>query len=121
MSAQVYLTIDEVWLDGITPSADLSALLAQELQALCQQKEVLAALQQLPGTEIARIDGGRLGSGAARGPAGALSLGQDLAAIVTRSLLDLGTSTQHTDSAHSQSPAHSQSVGLSCFGSKEQP
>lgn len=117
MTARVHLTIDEVWLEGISPAGDLSELLTRELRALCLRPEVLSALQALPGVEIDRIDGGRLGSGAmaAHGPVRTSTLGAELAAAVTRSLLGVQTAAQSAE------PSHDLTHGSSDFGSKEQP
>jgi hypothetical protein len=117
MTARIHLTIDEVWMDGVTPAADLSELLTKELHALLLRPEVLSTLQALPDVEVDRIDGGKLTSGVSSGSRDARSaqLGSELAAAVTRSLLGVGLGRQTADVQPSLSS------GVSGFGSKEQP
>ena len=56
MTTRIVLSIDEVWMDGVTPAADLSEQLTQALHALLLRPEVLSTLQALPDVEVERIE-----------------------------------------------------------------
>lgn len=117
MTTRIVLSIDEVWMDGVTPAADLSDQLTQALHALLLRPEVLSTLQALPDVEVERIDAGKLTSGVSVGSRSARSaqLGSELATAVMRSVM--GAHKERQSAVIQPSP----SSFSSGFGSKEQP